>query len=66
MNIFILRLSPHPPLHFMSCFLNNPSTAICAVHILLGVGPPTRVWLTYQEPNPLKTTDSPLLVVICP
>lgn len=37
---------------FFFFFLNNLFTPICAVHILLSVGPSTGVWKAYQEPNP--------------
>lgn len=44
-------------LSFMASFCFNPQrSSVCASHILIGEGPATGTWLSYQGPN--KKTDS--------
>lgn len=45
---------PHPQEHCSLFSILNPSTSVLAGHRLLGVGLSTAVWLTNQEPHPLK------------
>lgn len=47
--------SYHPNFIPLKYLFNPSSTSICIAHIFIGMGPPTGVWPTYQEPF-LKNT----------